>query len=60
VYTGAFTVRDKRDLSQIYNPEPAAPVSQCSDFDLAEEEQPISAMGQAQSILPPPEAMEMP
>lgn len=28
-YTGAFTVRDARDLSQIYQTNPAAPVASC-------------------------------
>jgi hypothetical protein len=57
-YTGAFTVRDRRDLAQVYNPEPAAPVADCSDFSLDEsaQEPPVGAMGE----LPPPEAMEMP
>lgn len=28
-YTAAFLVRDQRDLTQIYNPAPAAPISTC-------------------------------
>ncbi|MEY4270023.1 MAG: hypothetical protein RLZZ58_1239 [Pseudomonadota bacterium] len=57
-YTGAFTVRDKRDLTQIYNPDPVAPVADCSDFTLDEavQEPPVGAMG----ALPPPDAIEMP
>jgi len=30
-YTGAFTVRDARDLTQIYQTNPAAPVASCDD-----------------------------
>jgi hypothetical protein len=57
-YTGAFTVRDKRDLTQIYNPEPEAPVADCSDFtmDEAAEAPPVGAMG----VAAPPESVEMP
>lgn len=31
-YTAAFTVRDKRDLTQLYNPSPAATPSKCDVY----------------------------
>lgn len=31
-YTAAFIVRDKRDLTQVYNPAPAANASECDEY----------------------------
>jgi hypothetical protein len=34
-YTAAFNIRDQRDLTQIYNTTPAAPVARCNVFSAA-------------------------
>jgi hypothetical protein len=57
-YTGAFTVRDKRDLTQVYNPSPEANIAECSDFTMDEAVQapPVESMGMEMA----PESIEMP